>query len=51
MKSIELSPVDQALFDGVVSAFPSEPMTDEEFEEAQRLRDDEWPIGEVIGSN
>jgi hypothetical protein len=47
-ETLELSPVDQALFDSVVSAFPSDPMTNTEFEDAQRIHNSEHAISDVI---
>jgi hypothetical protein len=43
-----LSPGERALIDSVLSAFPSEPMTDAEFEAARRMRSNEVSIDDVI---
>lgn len=48
VETFELSPVDRALFDSVVSAFPSGPMTNDEFEAAQRACNGDYPISDVI---
>jgi hypothetical protein len=44
----ELSPGERALVDSVLSAFPSEPMTDAEFKAARRMVNDEVSIDDVI---
>jgi hypothetical protein len=44
----KLSPVDQKLFDSIVSAFPSDPLTDEEFEAAQHVSNTEHKLEDVI---
>jgi hypothetical protein len=36
------------MFDSVVSALPSGPMTDAEFEVAQRMSDQEYPVEDVV---
>ncbi|MDR2165457.1 MAG: hypothetical protein LBO79_07545 [Zoogloeaceae bacterium] len=43
-----LSDWERALFDSVVGAFPDDPMTDAEFAEAQKPKDNEIPIEDVI---